>query len=97
MGEYLLKILTDILFYLAIFIPLIVNGAMPVRIVLAAVPVVWAVWIKMNWKTKDFMEALRENFFFQVKLLIFISFRVTVSLFSFILLNLTFFSTDERQ
>lgn len=73
MGEYLLKILTDILFYLAIFIPLIVNGAMPVRIVLAAVPVVWAVWIKMNWKTKDFMEALRENFFFQVKLLIFIS------------------------
>ena len=73
MGEYLLKVLTDILFYLAIFIPFIVNGALPVQIALVAVPVVWAVWIKMNWKQKNFMEALPENFFLQVKILIAIS------------------------
>lgn len=69
MGEYLLRIATDILFYLAIFIPLIQTGPMAVRIVLVLVPAAWAVWVRMNWKQRDFMDALRDHFSLQVKLL----------------------------
>lgn len=69
MGEYLLRIATDILFYLAVFIPVIQNGPLAVRILLAAVPVAWAVWVRLNWKQRDFMKALRDHFSLQIKLL----------------------------
>jgi len=69
MGEYLLRIATDTLFYLSVFVPLIKNGPLVARIVLALVPAAWAVWVRLNWKKKDFMDALRDHFSLQVKLL----------------------------
>ena len=69
MGEYLLRVATDILFYLAVFIPVMQNGPLAVRVLLAVVPVSWAVWVRLNWKQRDFMKALRDHFSLQVKLL----------------------------
>ena len=68
MGEYLLRVATDILFYLAVFIPVMQNGPLAVRVLLAVVPVSWAVWVRLNWKQRDFMKALRDHFSLQVKL-----------------------------
>lgn len=69
MGEYILKILTDILFYLAVFRPLFRIMPPMVRIGLGVIPLIWAVWVKLNWKTRDFMEALPDTFSFQGKLI----------------------------
>ena len=69
MGEYILKVLTDILFYLAIFMPIIKASPLAIQITLAVVPAAWAVWVKMNWKKRNFMDAMRDHFSLQTRLL----------------------------
>lgn len=70
MGEYIVKILTDILFYLAIFMPGIQIGGMPIRILLVLIPMCWSVWVKLNWKQRNFMESIQDHFFLQSRVLV---------------------------
>lgn len=57
------------MFYLAVFMPLFRTMPPLVKIILAVIPVGWAVWVRLNWKTRDFMEALPDTFSFQGKFL----------------------------
>lgn len=69
MDLFIMKLVTDGLWYLAIFYPLILSLPRPLGAFLLLPLVFWAVWLKGNWKRRRMVETAEDVVSLQIKLL----------------------------
>lgn len=72
MDGFILKLATDGSCYLAVFMPVIVSVPKAAGAGLGAVLAAWYVWLFFNWKRRNLIEMVRDHFFMEARLLIFI-------------------------
>lgn len=69
MAVIILKMLTDIFWYLAIMFPVILSVPLPVQILLSLIPVLWIFWLLDSRKKKDIAGGLQDILFLEGKIL----------------------------
>lgn len=70
MDGFVLKLVMDGSFYLAVFMPVIAAVPKAAGAGLLAVLALWFVWLFFNWKRRNLIEMVRDHFFMEVRLLI---------------------------
>ncbi|MCD7833543.1 MAG: hypothetical protein LUH00_06105 [Lachnospiraceae bacterium] len=69
----ILKILTDIVWYAAFMAPAVEAVSATVRFLFLAVPVLWAIYVILFWKKRDFVSDIQNMVFFEARFLLCVS------------------------
>ena len=64
------KILTDVCFYMAMFMPLFLSGPLWVRVLLFLALASWCVWLLVCWKKRNMEERAHDSLMTEARLLL---------------------------
>ena len=70
MDILVFKILTDVCFYMAMFMPLFLSGPLWVRVLLFLALASWCVWLLVCWKKRNMEERAHDSLMTEARLLL---------------------------
>ena len=70
MDILVFKILTDVCFYMAMFMPLFLSGPLWVRVLLFLALASWCVWLLICWKKRNMEERAHDSLMTEARLLL---------------------------
>lgn len=82
MAVMFLKLVTDLFWYLAAMMPVIISVPFAAEVILTLIPCIYGIWLILNRKKQDFSENCQDVFLFESKVL------AVISLFELMILGL---------